>query len=282
MVSANEPAAGTLRDTLPILDLDHPGAKDPDYRDRRVHIASLARAFREAPTEPFPVVDYTAAEHDVWRQCAAALHDLQQRHACRAYHEGRARLALPTDRIPQLGEVSQRLQSFEGFRLWPVEGLVLPRIFLQHLERSIMLSTQYIRHPSRPFFTPEPDIVHELLGHAPMFTHRPFVELSNLIGRGARLANDEQLEHMGRLYWFTVEFGLIEEDGETKAFGAGLLGGVEDLTRALSADADVRPFDLEEVIGIDYDYNHPQPIYFIIPSFDELRATVERFVSSLG
>jgi phenylalanine-4-hydroxylase len=282
MLSADEPAAGTLRDTLPILDLDHPGAKDPDYRDRRVHIASLARSFRDNPAAPFPVVDYNAAEHDVWRQCAAALHELHRRHACRAYLEGRQRLALPTDQIPQLGEVSARLQSFQGFRLWPVEGLVLPRIFLQHLERSIMLSTQYIRHPSRPFFTPEPDIVHELLGHAPMFTHAPFVAMSNLIGRGARLANDEQLEQMGRLYWFTVEFGLVEEDGEPKAFGAGLLGGVEDLTRALSDGADLRPFDLEEVITIDYDYNHPQPIYFVIPSFDELRATVERFVSSLG
>jgi phenylalanine-4-hydroxylase len=224
-------------------------------------------------------VDYTFDEDGVWRKCQALLAELHAAHACQAYAEGRRKLDLPIDRIPQLGEVSEHLRSFQGFRLWPVEGLVLPRIFLRHLERRIMLSTQYIRHPSRPLFTPEPDIIHELLGHAPMFTHRRFVELSELIGTGARLANDEQLEQMSRLYWFTVEFGLIEERGGVRAFGAGLLGGIEDLRRAFSDDADVRPFDLEEIIDLDYDYNHPQPIYFVIPSFDQLHSDVNRLIS---
>jgi len=282
MVTSNELPGGTSSNPVAFLDLDHPGAKDPEYRDRRVHIANLARAFREQPADPFPIVSYTEQEHQVWRQCFAALWPLQEKHACNAYLEGRQRLALPEDHIPQLADVSGRLASYEGFRLRPVEGLVLPRIFLQQLERRIMLSTQYIRHPSRPFFTPEPDIVHELLGHAAMFTHAPFVALSRLIGRGARLSSDGQLEQIGRLYWFTVEFGLIQEEGETRAFGAGLLGGVEDLTRAFASGADVRPFDLEEIVSMDYDFNHPQPIYFVIPSFDKLCAAVETFVSSLG
>ncbi len=282
MVTSNELPGGISSNTLAFLDLDHPGAKDPEYRDRRVQIANLARVFREQPADPFPIVSYTEQEHQVWRQCFAALWPLQEKHACNAYLEGRQRLALPEDHIPQLADVSGRLASYEGFRLRPVEGLVVPRIFLQQLERRIMLSTQYIRHPSRPFFTPEPDIVHELLGHAAMFTHAPFVALSRLIGRGARLSSDGQLEQIGRLYWFTVEFGLIQEEGETRAFGAGLLGGVEDLTRAFASGADVRPFDLEEIVAMDYDFNHPQPIYFVIPSFDELCAAVETFVSSLG
>lgn len=272
-------SADVLAETLPILDLDHPGANDSAYRERRVHIASLARAFRDNPDGPFPVVQYTEGEHGVWRKCQGILAELHQRHACRAYRVGRDRLELPTDHIPQLGEVSRRLHTFEGFRLWPVEGLVLPRIFLRHLERGIMLSTQYIRHSSRPFFTPEPDIVHELLGHAPMFTHEAFAELSRLIGRGARLANDEQLEQMSRLYWFTVEFGLIEEEGEPKAFGAGLLGGIADLRRAFSDEAERRPFDLEEILSLDYDYNHPQPVYYVIASFEQLRKEITGVVS---
>lgn len=272
------PQPGVLDDTLPILDLDHPGASDPAYRRRREHIASVARAFREDPASPFPVVEYTPEEDRVWAQCQHVLAELHEQHACQAYRSGRRQLSLPADRIPQLGEVSRRLERIEGFRLWPVEGLVLPRIFLRHLERRIMLSTQYIRHPSRPFFTPEPDIIHELLGHAPMFTNHRFAELSQLIGRGARLASDEQLEQLGRLYWFTVEFGLIEEEGEVRAFGAGLLGGIEDLRRAFSADADIRPFDLDEVVDLPYDYNHPQPIYFVIRSFDALQRDVERFL----
>jgi phenylalanine-4-hydroxylase len=278
--SSPEAQSDVLENTLPILDLDHPGASDPEYRKRREHIASVARAFRDDPSSPFPVVDYSPEEDAVWKQCQGQLAELHERHACRAYVEGRRKLALPTDRIPQLGEVSERLAEIEGFRLWPVEGLVLPRIFLRHLERRIMLSTQYIRHPSRPLFTPEPDIVHELLGHAPMFTHRAFAEFSALVGRGARLADDEQIEKMSRLYWFTVEFGLIEEGDEVRAFGAGLLGGIEDLQRAFSGEADLRPFDLEEIVELDYDYNHPQPIYFVIPSFDRLRAEVKRLIAS--
>lgn len=282
-MTADQPAVETasakvLEDTLPILDLDHPGASDSAYRERRLHIASLARSFREAPDRPFPTVDYSAAEDDVWRRCEGILAELHQSHASQAYLDGRAKLGLPTDRIPQLGEVSKRLSTFAGFQLWPVEGLVLPRLFLRHLERGIMLSTQYIRHPSKPFFTPEPDIIHELLGHAPMLTNQAFAEFSRLVGEGARIANDAELEQMSSLYWFTVEFGLIEEQGQIKAFGAGLLGGIEDMRRAFSADADQRPFDLEEIIGLDYDYNHPQPIYFVIPSFEVLRDEVKRLI----
>lgn len=283
-MAADQPAVETtsakvLEDTLPILDLDHPGASDPDYRERRLHIASLARAFREAPNGTFPTVDYSPEEDDVWRQCEGILAELHENHASQAYLDGRAKLELPTDRIPQLGEVSKRLSSLAGFQLWPVEGLVLPRLFLRHLERGIMLSTQYIRHPSKPFFTPEPDIIHELLGHAPMLTNPAFAEFSRLVGEGARIANDDELEQMSRLYWFTVEFGLIEEQGQVKAFGAGLLGGIEDMRRAFSAGADQRPFDLEEITGLDYDYNHPQPIYFVIPSFEVLRDEVKRLIS---
>jgi phenylalanine-4-hydroxylase len=268
-----------LEETLPVLDLDHPGASDPAYRARRLHIAQLARAFRDDPTGPVPRVEYTEQEHAVWRQVCAVLGDLHEHRACRAYRRGRVQLNIPTDHIPQLGDVSERLATTAGgFRLWPVEGLVLPRIFLTHLEQGVMHATQYLRHPSRPFFTPEPDIIHELLGHAPLFADADFAAFSRLIGQAARLADDEQLEHMSRLYWFTVEFGLIEEDGGVRAFGAGLLGGVEDLERAFSDAAEVKPFDLAEVIETSYDYEHPQPTYFVIPSFAALRQEMEQFI----
>jgi len=275
------PHDGVLDDTLPVLDLDHPGASDPAYRARRLQIARAAQQFRRDPDGAVPEVEYVEEEHAVWREVAAVLRELHQERACEAYRLGRDRLALPTDHIPQLGEISRRLAATEGgFRLWPVEGLVLPRIFLTHLEQGVMHATQYIRHPSRPFFTPEPDIIHELLGHAPMFADADFAAFSRLVGKGARLADDDHLEHMSRLYWFTVEFGLVEEAGGIKAFGAGLLGGVEDLERAYSDEAEVKPFVLEEVIETGYDYEHPQPTYFVIPSFAELRRQMERFMGT--
>src|SRR4030095_7912053 len=97
------------------------------------------------------------------------------------------------------------------------------------LEKRVMLSTQYVRHHSRPDYTPEPDIIHEAIGHIPTFTHQHFADYSQLIARAARLPDEEQLVELGRLYWFTVEFGLIKEHGEVKAFGAGVLFSYREL-----------------------------------------------------
>ena len=101
--------------------------------------------------------------------------------------------------------------SLRGFRLAPIEGLVEARAFLRQLEKRTMFCTQYVRHDSRPDYTPEPDIIHEATGHIPNLTNEDFADFSQSIGRGARLANEEQMNQLSRLYWFTVEFGLIEE-----------------------------------------------------------------------
>src|SRR6185436_1771625 len=122
-----------------------------------------------------------------------------------------------------LSEMNRSLKETTGFRLAPIEGLVETRAFLSWLSYRVMLSTQYVRHHSRPDYTPEPDIIHESIGHIPSFTNAEFADFSQFIGRGARIANDQQLEQLGRLYWFTVEFGLVEEGDSFKAFGAGLL-----------------------------------------------------------
>src|SRR3954469_11443089 len=203
------------------LRLDHPGANDPDYRERRDYIAGLARKFRE--TGVITDVDYNEQEQEIWRQVAERLEELHLKHASPFYLRAKRDLGISTKRIPQLSEMNRRLNELTGFRLAPIEGLVETRGFLSWLSYRVMLSTQYIRHHSRPDYTPEPDIVHESIGHIPMFTNPNFADYSQYIGHGARIATDQQLEELGRLYWFTVEFGLIEEDGEVKAYGAGLL-----------------------------------------------------------
>ncbi|HSK73184.1 MAG TPA: hypothetical protein VK892_15910, partial [Pyrinomonadaceae bacterium] len=167
-----------------------------------------------------------------------------------------------------------------GFRLAPIEGLVDTRAFLSRLSWRMMLSTQYIRHHSRPEYTPEPDIVHESIGHIPMFTNTDFADFSQFIGFGARVATDEQIEQLGRLYWFTVEFGLIEEKGEIKAFGAGLLSSYGELEHAFGDEVERRPFDLEQVINTPYDYSDMQPILYVIPSYSELKEKTRKYIES--
>lgn len=262
------------------LHLDHPGANDLDYRKRRDYIAGLAKKFRETGT--ITDVDYTEEEQNIWRHVATRLEELHQKHASPFYLRAKKDLGISTERIPQLSEMNRRLKELTGFRLAPIEGLVETRAFLSWLSYRVMLSTQYIRHHSRPEYTPEPDIVHESIGHIPMFTNPAFADYSQFVGHGARLANDKQLEELGRLYWFTVEFGLVEHDGEVKAYGAGLLSSYGELEHAFSDEVERRPFDLEQVIHHDYSYSDMQPVLYVIPSYAELKEVTRNYISSFS
>jgi len=260
------------------LELDHPGASDEAYRVRRDHIASLAKNFRE--THVITDVEYTDEEQKVWQIVATRLEELQAKRASEFYLDAKSKLGISTERIPQLSEMNKRLGELSNFRLAPIEGLVETRAFLSWLSYRTMLCTQYIRHPSRPEYTPEPDIVHEAIGHIPNFTNRDFADFSQFIGHGARIATDEQLEELGRLYWFTVEYGLVEENGELKAYGAGLLSSFGELENAFTDNVQRRPFDLEQVINTSYDYSDMQPILYVIPSYNYLKETTRKYIES--
>jgi phenylalanine-4-hydroxylase len=207
---------------------------------------------------------------------------LQAKRASEFYLEAKSKLGITTQRIPQLSEMNRRLKKLSNWRLAPIEGLVETRGFLSWLSYRTMLCTQYIRHTSRPEYTPEPDIVHEAIGHIPNFTNRDFADFSQFIGHGARIATDEQLEELGRLYWFTVEYGLIEENGETKAFGAGLLSSFGELEHAFTDNVERRPFDLKRVIKTDYSYSDMQPILYVIPSYEFLKETTRQYIESFA
>jgi phenylalanine-4-hydroxylase len=260
------------------LHLDHPGANDQEYRKRRDYIASLAKRFRE--TGEITDVDYNADEQGIWRHVAGKLEELHQKHASPFYLRAKHDLGITTERIPQLTEMNRKLKELTGFRLAPIEGLVETRGFLTWLSYRTMLSTQYIRHHSRPDYTPEPDIVHEAIGHIPMFTNPSFADYSQFVGIGAKMATEEQLEELGRLYWFTVEFGLVQDGDTVKAYGAGLLSSYGELEHAFSNEVERRPFDLEQVINHDYTYSDMQPVLYVIPSYAELKEVTKRYIES--
>jgi phenylalanine-4-hydroxylase len=259
------------------LHLDHPGASDAAYRERRDYIASLSKKFRE--TGVITDVDYNEDEQNIWRHVTARLEGLHEKHASPFYLKAKRDLGISNDRIPQLTEMNRRLKELTNFRLAPIEGLVDTRAFLSWLSFRTMLSTQYIRHHSRPEYTPEPDIVHEAIGHIPMFTNQNFADYSQFIGHGARVATDQQIEELGRLYWYTVEFGLVEEHGDVKAYGAGLLSSFGELEHAFSDKVERRPFDLEQVINHEFTYSDMQPVLYVIPSYAELKEVTRNYIS---
>lgn len=265
---------------ISLLELDHPGANDPAYRARRAAIAALAAEFRRTGT--VPDVAYSAEEAATWRTAVSRLQVLHARKASARYLQAAKNLAITPDRVPQLGELNGRLATAGGFRLAPVEGLIDGKTFLSRLAEGTMLCTQYIRHASRPDYTPEPDVIHEIVGHAPTFTDPDFAEVTRLIGRAAARAEGDALEAIQRLYWFTVEFGLIREQGVVKAFGAGLLSSFGELGHCFGPDVERRAFTPSAAASAGYDYSAMQPLLFVIPSFAALRRDVADFVARLG
>ncbi len=262
---------------LVVLDPDHPGFNDHEYRARRNQIACLSLGYR--PGQPIPEAPYTDKEHEVWGTVWQALAPAHESHACGEYLNCLKRLALPLDRIPQLGEVSDRVEALSGFRLAPVAGLVEPKTFLAALASNTFLCTQYIRHHSTPFYTPEPDVIHELAGHAVTLASPRLAELNRSFGRAVRrTASDEALDRLSRVYWFTIEFGVILEAGQIKAYGTGLLSSAGELD-AMSA-AEMRPLDLEEAARQTYDSTRYQSVLFCAESFDAMYRTVDEYLAA--
>lgn len=253
-----------------IVQTNYPGAHDEEYRARLDEL--IGKSKKAWPY--LPTYEYTDDEHTTWRLVSEVLIRLQDHYSCKAFLEGRDKLDLPNDQVPQLDNVSAKMEAETGFMLAPVGGLLDKAEFLPMLGHKVMRCTPYLRHHSYPFFTPEPDIIHELRGHAPMFMHPEFVDMSVAIGKAAAAAveadNDELLEMIGLFYWYTVEYGLIREDGELKIFGAGNNGGIQDLLRSVDPTVEKRPFSIDAIRKLSIDYDAPQEIFFVAESYQQV------------
>lgn len=259
---------------LVALDRDHPGFRDRAYRTRRDAIARTAMGYKKG--DPVPDVEYTEDEHDVWRTVWRELQPMHTRYACRFYEGCADVIRLRRDRIPQLSEVNPALQRASGFHMNPVAGLVLPGVFLGHLHEGIFLSTQYARHHSTPLYTPEPDVVHELVGHAVTLASPAIAELNRLFGEA--LARGVCVSRLTRVYWYTMEFGVAMEEGEPRAYGAGLLSSFGELGH-YAKNTPLLPFDIDRIAATDYDPTTYQSCLFLAPSLSEAFEGLTRWLN---
>lgn len=271
MAEAAQLYAPVVRDDEGAVDVvlgpDHPGFSDPRYRERRNALAALALDWR--PGDPVPEPGYSAVEHGVWRAVARRLEPLHAEHACRAYLEAKEDLGLPADRVPQLREVTERLAPLTGFSYLPVAGLAPLREFYGAFASSVFFSTQYLRHPSMPLYTPEPDIVHEVVGHANQLASPDLAPLYRLVGDAvARTRTEDALRFLSRVFWFSLEFGVVEEGGVPKAYGAGILSSPGET--AAFRTAEMRPLDAVAMGSVPYDITRYQPVLFAARSMTHL------------
>lgn len=256
------------------LHAGHPGADDPGYRRRRNEIAAAALAWR--PGQPAPRIDYQADEQEVWRTVCRELRPLHERLAVGEFRAALEHLALPANRIPGLDEVSARLVTASGWSYVPAAGLVDLRTFYAALGDRSFHSTQYVRHPAMPLYTPEPDIVHEVIGHGHLLATPTFGALHRRAGAAAtRLRAEESLRFLSRVFWFSLEFGVVVEDGDLRAYGAGILSSYGEM--AQFRDMELRPLDLREMGTGDYDITKYQPLLYRAESVAEIEAVVGGF-----
>lgn len=261
-----------------------------EYRARRAALAVSAQNHRW--DQPIPTIDYTPEETMVWSTVWDRMEGLWDSYACKEYLYSlelmKSHCGYDRSNIPQQEDISEFLKKRSNFQMRPVAGLLSSRDFLNALAFRVFFCTQYIRHHSMPLYTPEPDICHELLGHAPMFADRDFADFSQEIGLASLGASDEDIVKLARCYWYSVEFGLCLEDGKHKAYGAGLLSSFGELEYACSPEhpgadkpPEVKPWDPKVAAQQDFPITTYQPVYFLADSLRDAKDKMRRFCEDL-
>lgn len=221
-------------------------------------------------------IAYDAEEDAVWRDLMAQQLPAVRDRMASPYLRGLDLLDLPQDRVPQCPEVSAKLGALTGWRVEPVPALIGFGRFFGMLADRTFPAASFIRKRKHFNYIEEPDIFHEIFGHTPLLTDPAFAAFSQAIGAAGTCCDKADYAWLIRLYWFSIEFGLMREDGQLKALGSGLASSVTELPWAISGQAEQRPFDVIDILRTPYRIDIHQPVYFVIDDLDDLFAAARR------
>jgi phenylalanine-4-hydroxylase len=267
------------------LTSDHPGFNDEEYRKRRDEITQISNSYQMEQDENIPDVKYTVEETKLWSFMWDQLVPLHKKYACKEFNENFEAFikeaGFTREEIPQLSKITKFLKKETGTIYRPVAGLLSQREFLNGLAFRVFHSTQYIRHRSEPLYTPEPDIIHEILGHAIMFANKDFADFSQAIGLASLGVSDEDVTRLGNIYWFTIEFGICSQNNKKKIYGSGILSSPKEIEWVMSDKPRINPFDLYKMATIPYSITDLQVDYFLAPSFAEMKQKVLKYSENI-
>ncbi len=214
---------------------------------------------------------YTDEQHNIWTELVSRVLPELEKHAARAYLDGFEIIGLKRDRLPNLRAVSARLAPRTGWNSTPVSGFLPAPAFFEMLAARRFPTTTWLRSRESLEYTPEPDIFHDVFGHVPMHAHPVFADFLEHYGRVcASIANAGVLEKLGRLFWYTVEFGLIREAGEIKVYGSGLISSHGECANVIGGHCAVREFSLDEVLATPVKVDELHKLLFAVSSFDQI------------
>ncbi|EAR93404.2 biopterin-dependent aromatic amino acid hydroxylase (macronuclear) [Tetrahymena thermophila SB210] len=251
---------------------------DTEYRKRRDYIAQVSKS--HILGQPIPILEYTEQENQTWRTIYNKLSSYHKDLCTDRYNYNKRQLERELgiqNQIPQLRDLDAYLRQKTNFKIKAAHGILSQREFLNALAHRVFFSTQYIRHHKTVEYTPEPDIVHEVVGHIPMFADPVVADISQEIGLLSIGANDEQLRRLGNIYWFTLEFGACKENGKMKAYGAGIIGCIGECEHFLSQNSRFKYLDPFKDCDREYPIQKVQPVYCYTNSFEECLERLVKF-----
>ena len=214
---------------------------------------------------------YTAEQHATWAELVSRRMPQLARHAAEEYLEGFAIIGLRQDTLPDLSEITLRLKPRTRWSTIPVSGFMPGPAFFAMLAARQFPTTTWLRKPDSLEYTPEPDIFHDVFGHVPMHAHPVFADFLADYGQLCASIDDEAvLERIGRLFWYTVEFGLIRQHGRVKVYGSGLISSNGECTNVLEGHCEVRDFTLAEVLDAPVQVDQMHKVLYAIESFDQI------------
>lgn len=215
--------------------------------------------------------DYTGEQHSIWTELVGRVLPELEKHAAQEYLDGFEIIGLQRDRLPNLANVSARLEPRTGWNSTPVSGFLPPQAFFEMLAARRFPTTVWLRNRDSLEYTPEPDIFHDVFGHVPMHAHPVFADFLEHYGRVCAEIQDEAiLEKLSHLFWYTVEFGLIRQHGEIKVYGSGLISSHGECLNVMEGHCAIREFDLDEVMNTPVKIDELHKLLFVVNSFDQI------------